>query len=182
MARREGRLQSEIRQTRPFPSRQAEALVGLLRTTDVVRRQLTAVVGAEGVTPQQYNVLRILRGAGTEGLPTLEIATRMIEVAPGITRLMDRLERKRLVRRQRCPADRRQVLCWITPGGLELLARLDEPVSASDESTLGGLTPGRIDLLIELLDDLRGHLLVRPETPASPAAPRPRKSSKKTGE
>ena len=178
MAREKGRLQSEIRQRRPFPSRQAEALIGLLRTTDVVRRQLTAVVGAEGVTPQQYNVLRILRGAGTEGLPTLEIAARMIEVAPGITRLMDRLEHKRLVRRQRCPADRRQVLCWITPSGLELLARLDGPVSTSDEGALGGLTPDRIDLLIELLDDLRGHLLAREAAAGSLAVPRPEPVSK----
>ena len=172
MARQESRLRSEIRQTRPFPSRQAEALLGLLRTTDVLRRQVAEVVGVEGITFQQYNVLRILRGAGAEGLPTLEIAARMIEVAPGITRLMDRLERKRLVRRQRCPADRRQVLCWITPAGLDLLARLDGPVSASDESALGGLTPARTELLIELLDDLRGHLLARDGAAQASAVPR----------
>ncbi len=182
MARVTSRLQSEIRQTRPFPSARAEALVGLLRTTDVVRRQLAAVVEPHGITLQQYNVLRILRGAGSEGLPTLEIAARMIEVAPGVTRLLDRLEHKRLVRRQRCPQDRRQVLCWITPAGLELLGRLDAPVAAADEHTLGGLTPERIGLLVGLLDDLRGQLLARPRTPAAPAPPRPRKSPKRTGE
>ena len=82
----------------------------LLRTADLARRALGAVVEEHAITPQQYNVLRILRGAGASGLPTLEIADRMIEESPGITRLLDRLEAKGLVRRERCPHDRRQVL------------------------------------------------------------------------
>lgn len=159
-------LQTELRQRRPFPSPQAEALVGLLRTADLVRREATALFDAHGLTLQQYNVLRILRGAGPEGLPTLEIAARMIEVAPGITRLLDRLERKDLVQRLRCPKDRRQVLCSITPAGLALLARLDEPVASSDARLLGGLTPERLAQLIALLDDLRAHVLARTDPPA----------------
>ncbi len=170
MTRGKSRLQSEIRQTRPFPSARAEALVGLLRTTDLVRRELATVVEPAGLTLQQYNVLRILRGAGPEGLPTLEIAARMIEVAPGITRLMDRLEHKQLVRRLRCKADRRQVLCSITAGGLELLERLEGPVAEADGRVLGGLTLERVDQLIGLLDDLRGHVLARTPAPA-PASP-----------
>ncbi|HZJ72423.1 MAG TPA: MarR family transcriptional regulator, partial [Planctomycetota bacterium] len=102
-----GVLQREIRQTRPFPSVEAEAVVGLMRTADVVKRGLARVVEPRGLTLQQYNVLRILRGAGPEGLPTLEIAGRMIEQAPGVTRLLDRLEAKNLVQRARCPRDRR---------------------------------------------------------------------------
>src|SRR4030095_6616228 len=108
------RILDELRQKKPFPSRADEALVSLMRTTDVVRRHFARRIEASDVTPQQYNVLRILRGAGKEGLPTLDIASRMIEQTPGITRLLDRLEVKRLVRRQRCASDRRQVLCWIT--------------------------------------------------------------------
>jgi len=74
-------------------------------------------------------VLRILRGAGQQGTPTLEIADRMIQKNPGITRLLDKLEAKHLVRRKRCPEDRRQVLCWITEAGLRLLADLDKPMA-----------------------------------------------------
>src|SRR5438445_6730714 len=119
------RLEQEIKQKRPFPSQRQRAVVGLLRTADVVGRFVDAVIEHQGVTGQQYNVLRILRGAGERGLPTLEIAERMIEQTPGITRLIDRLEAKKLVLRERCAADRRQVFCRITPAGLDLLTRLD---------------------------------------------------------
>src|SRR5438128_7791686 len=115
------RVQEEIRQRRPFPSVAQEAVVALMRTADLVRRHATALLEPHGLTLQQYNVLRILRGAGADGLPTLEIADRMIEQTPGITRLLDRLEAKELVRRQRCPKDRRQHLCWITPKALAIL-------------------------------------------------------------
>src|SRR5204863_9342501 len=106
-------LQREIRQRKPFRSPTQEAVVGLLRSTDRVRRARAGVVEPRGITLQQYNVLRILRGARPRGLPTLEIAARMVEHAPGITRLLDRLEAKTLVRRQRPAGDRRQVVCRI---------------------------------------------------------------------
>ena len=85
-----------------------------------------------GITPQQYNVLRILRGAGAEGLPTLSIGERMIEQTPGVTRLVDRLERKGLVERTPCAKDRRRVFCRMTAKGLELLKELDDPVNRWD--------------------------------------------------
>ncbi|MFP5247340.1 MAG: MarR family winged helix-turn-helix transcriptional regulator, partial [Thermoanaerobaculia bacterium] len=116
-------LRDELKQTRPFVTRTQEAALALLRTADLVRRSIGAVVEPEGITMQQYNVLRILRGAGEKGLPTLEIAERMVEQTPGITRLIDRLETKQLVGRERCPTDRRQVFCRITKEGLALLAR-----------------------------------------------------------
>jgi DNA-binding MarR family transcriptional regulator len=119
------RLQRELKQQRPFAAPTQEAAVALMRTADLMRRALSAVVEPLDVTIQQYNVLRILRGAGERGLPTLEIAERMIEQAPGITRLIDRLEAKQLVARERCDTDRRQVFCRITGEGLELLAQLD---------------------------------------------------------
>jgi len=149
------RLQQEIKQTKPFRSSSHEAMVGLFRTTDELRRRAAAVIEPKGITLQQYNVLRILRGAGPGGLPTLEIATRMIEQAPGITRLLDRLEGKRLVHRERCPSDRRQVTCRITERGLTLLAALDEAVDRSESDLLAGLTQGEQRQLIELLDRIR---------------------------
>jgi MarR family transcriptional regulator, organic hydroperoxide resistance regulator len=155
---RRSRLQQEIRQTRPFPTPEQECLVSLLRTTDVVRRALAHVVEPRGLTLQQYNVLRILRGAGRQGLPTLEIAARMIEQAPGVTRLLDRLDRKGLVARDRCPTDRRQVLCRLTPGGARLLAGIDEPILRRDRACLGGLAPRDVVRLVRLLDVVRaGH-------------------------
>lgn len=148
-------IQREIRQKRPFPSKGAEAVVSLLRTADVARRALSEAVGSGGITLQQYNVLRILRGAGQEGLPTLEIGERMVEQSPGVTRLLDRLEAKRLVRRERCPRDRRQVTCRIAPAGLRVLADLEPPLARATETLLGGLGGSRTQALIHLLDDVR---------------------------
>jgi DNA-binding MarR family transcriptional regulator len=148
-------LQREIRQGKPFRTPAHEAVVGLLRTTDRVRRALAGVVEPRGVTLQQYNVLRILRGARPRGLPTLEIAARMVEHAPGITRLLDRLESKALVRRQRRARDRRQVVCRITPAGLRLLVGLEAGLQRADRSTLGVLSRRDLRRLIALLDRIR---------------------------
>jgi DNA-binding MarR family transcriptional regulator len=148
-------VQREIRPARPLQAAAEEAVVGLLRTAEVVRRPVTAVIAAHGITTQQYNVLRILRGAGKQGLPTLAISERMIEADPGITRLLGRLEAKQRVRRERSLQDRRQVLCWITPAGLELLARLDQPLKDADSAALGGLTGAEQKELIRLLDKVR---------------------------
>lgn len=148
-------LQHELRQRRPFASPAHEAVVGLMRTADLVRRQMTALVEPHGITLQQFNVLRILRGAGDEGLPTLEVAERMIEQTPGVTRLLDRLEAKELVRRQRCPKDRRQHLCWITPKGLALLEKVDAVASRAHEESLKGLRQKERVAFIRLLDAIR---------------------------
>jgi DNA-binding MarR family transcriptional regulator len=152
---RPSRLKREIRQRRPFHSVSHEATLALLRTADLVRRRIAGAVGLEGLTGQQFNVLRILRGAGDAGLPTLEVAERMIEQTPGITRLLDRLEAKGLVRRERCPKDRRQHLCWITAQGRALLERLDEPAVTATEACVSGLTRRDQATLIRLLDVIR---------------------------
>lgn len=145
----------EIGQTKPFRSRGQEAVVGLLRTADVVRRAAAAVVEPHGVTLQQYNVLRILRGAGAAGLPTLAIAERMVERAPGVTRLLDRLEARGFVARERGEEDRRQVLCRISPAGSKLLSGMDEAVDAADAGALVGLSPVELKQLIRLMDKVR---------------------------
>jgi DNA-binding MarR family transcriptional regulator len=150
-----GSIRDEIKQTRPFPSAADEAVVTLLATADRVRTALSDVVEAHGITLQQYNVLRILRGAGPEGLPTLEIAARMIERSPGITRLLDRLEVRSLVRRVRCPEDRRQVLCHATERARRLLAELDGPVADAGRKSLASLDASRMAELIRLLDAVR---------------------------
>jgi MarR family transcriptional regulator, organic hydroperoxide resistance regulator len=154
MAKR-SQILEELRQTRPLRSIQEEALLGLLKAADQLRRRGGRVVEPFGISNQQYNVLRILRGAGEEGLPTLEIADRLIEQAPGITRLLDRLEKKRLIRRRRRSEDRRQVLCWITAGGLELLARLDAPVERYGREALNMLSEKELRALVGLLDRVR---------------------------
>jgi DNA-binding MarR family transcriptional regulator len=159
-----GTIRDEILQKKPFASAADEAVVTLLGTADRVRTALSRVVEAHGITLQQYNVLRILRGAGEEGLPTLDIAARMIEHSPGITRLLDRLEAKKLVRRARCPQDRRQVLCHATGSARRLLADLDGPVADAGRRALALLDPSRTAELIRLLDAVRA-------SSASPAAP-----------
>jgi DNA-binding MarR family transcriptional regulator len=147
----------ELKQNKPFPSKAQEAAVALLRTADVLRRVIGAVVEPNGITAQQYNVLRILRGSGERGLPTLEIAERMIESTPGITRLIDRLETKKLVARERCLTDRRQVFCRITPAGLSLLSTLDTPILHATNTALGILKKTELTSLIDLLDRTREH-------------------------
>jgi DNA-binding MarR family transcriptional regulator len=151
-------IEHEIKQQRPFPSHRQSAVVGLLRTADVVGRFVDSVIERHGITGQQYNVLRILRGAGERGLPTLEIAERMIQATPGITRLIDRLEAKELVTRERCTTDRRQVFCCITRAGLDLLKQLDAPVDAAGEAALDALSHADIKQLTQLLDRARDRV------------------------
>lgn len=151
-------IAEEIKQTRPFKTQRQEVSVALLRTADLMRRHIAVVVDAHGITGQQYNVLRILRGAGDQGLPTLEIAERMIEQTPGITRLIDRLEAKKLVSRERCPADRRQVFCRITKTGLALVNALDEPIRVAEEKALANLDARDLKSLVNLLDRTRDSL------------------------
>ena len=141
--------------TEVFRSREQEATLGLLRTADAMKRRLAQVIEPHGITPQQYNVLRILRGAGADGLPTLTIGERMIEQTPGVTRLVDRLERKGLVACNPCPKDRRRVFCKITAKGLDLLNELDDPVNRWDAQAVSVLPPSELDSLINLLDRVR---------------------------
>jgi MarR family transcriptional regulator, organic hydroperoxide resistance regulator len=148
-------VQDEIGQRRPFHSLKAEVAVSILRTAALLERHFAQVVSRTGVTVQQYNVLRILRGAGEEGLPTLVIRDRMIHAAPGITRLLDKLEKAGLARRERASPDRRQVFCYITDRGLEVLDQLDDEMRAADDIAVGNLTEAEQRQLMTLLDGVR---------------------------
>jgi len=147
-----------LKQKKPFRSRSQEAYLALLRTADDSKRQLSHVLDSAGITLQQYNVLRILRGAGSSGLPTLSVAERMIERTPGVTRLIDRMERKGWVTRERCTEDRRRVWCRITDAGLDLLTSLDRPIDAVDDAMNRALEEEEILELIGYLDRLRAYL------------------------
>jgi len=135
------------------PARSAYAT--LLSAADRVRTSFETVCASFDITAQQYNVLRILRGAEPEGLPTLTIAERMIERTPGITRMIDRLEAKGLVAREVRPHDRRFVHCRVTKKGLSLLERLDEPVEEFNRSAFRALSHAELKKLVALLERTR---------------------------
>lgn len=148
-------LQDELKQNRPFSSTAEEALVALMRTAALVRRAIGQQVERYGISAAQYNVLRILRGAGEDGLPTLAVRARLIEEAPGITRLIDKLERSGYVRRDRTGRDRRMVHCCITKSGLDLLLAMDTVVRETTVLVSAGI-PDVADQ--RALADLLAHL------------------------
>ena len=152
MAQVKTKLHGEAKQKHLAHSRQQDAAVSILRTANYVDRFCSPVFDQHGITSQQFNVLRILRGAGLGGLPTLEVAEKMIEQAPGITRLLDRLEKKKLVRRERPSDNRRQVLCYVTKPGLDLLQELDAPFRSKVNQALHRLDESEIEELIRLLE------------------------------
>lgn len=152
-----GSVKSAIRQRRPFRSAAHEAVVALLLTSNTVRWRYQDLLAAHDLSLPAYNVLRILRGAGSAALPTLEIGARMIERTPGVTRLLDGLTARGLVARARTGEDRRQVLCLATPAGLALLRSLDPAIDALDEAAMAGLSRAETTRLVRLLDKLRNH-------------------------
>ena len=148
-------LQEEIRQRKPFVSAEEEALLSIARTAAVLEHAAGEVLKKHGLTITQYNTLRILRGAGPEGLCRNEVRDRLIARVPDATRLLDRLEETGLVTRSREGGDRRFVLSRITAAGLELLARLDPEVAAMNRRLLGHLSQGKLRTLVDLLAEAR---------------------------
>ena len=151
-----GRLQSELRQSKPFACLEVEAVISVARTADAFLRHLEEALKTAGLSPTQYNVLRILRGAAPQGLACGEIAGRLITRDPDITRLLDRMEHRGLLERARETRDRRVVITRIRPAGLRLLKTLDRPLVDLQRRRLGHLGPRRLRLLIELLEAARG--------------------------
>lgn len=132
-----------------------DVATAVLRTADVLRRRVAAALEPHGITSQQYNVLRILRGAHPGSLPTLEVGARMIEQTPGVTRLLDRLEAKGLVQRERGADDRRLVECRITRAGRALLAELDAPIDQVNRQAVRSLAATERRSLVQLLARMR---------------------------
>ena len=144
-------LEQELKQTRPFKSPHEEAFVGLQRTAALLEHAIETLLKPSGVTATQYNVLRILRGAGEQGLCRSEVGQRMVRRVPDVTRLLDRMEEAGLVTRERSTEDRRLVRTRITPDGLTLLDRLEEPLVEIHREQLGHLSRAQLQSLIDLL-------------------------------
>lgn len=145
----------EIKQRKPFSSIEEEVYLGLLRTADSISSRAAALFKSQEVSPTQYNVLRILRGAGPSGLRCSEIGERMITHDPDITRLLDRMEKAGLILRTRGEQDRRVVVTSITTEGLELLRTLDRPVAELHKRSLSHLGERKLRTLLNLLDEAR---------------------------
>jgi len=148
-------IQTELKQRKPFTCREEELFLNILRSSDLLGRRMVDVLKESELSGTQYNVLRILRGAGGEGLACGEIGGRMVTRDPDITRLLDRLEKRGLVVRSREKEDRRVVTARITPPGLDLLKKLDEPVTQMHKSQLGHLEAKQQETLIRLLEIAR---------------------------
>jgi DNA-binding MarR family transcriptional regulator len=148
-------LRDEISQSRAFQSLEQEAFLAVQRTAAVLAHSMAETLRPHGLTLTQYNVLRILRGAGEPGLCRNEVRERMVTRVPDVTRLLDRMEESGLIERSREGADRRFVTTRITAEGLRLLAELDEPVAGSHRFLLGHLGEESLRSLIELLSRAR---------------------------
>jgi DNA-binding MarR family transcriptional regulator len=143
-------LKGEIQQNRPFRSVEEALLLSLLRTAEALANALARLLKQEALSQPQYNVLRILRGAGEEGRSCSEIGERLVSRVPDITRLLDRLEARELIRRERSSRDRRVMTSWITPKAAGILARLDGPMQTMLDDCFTGLSaanpPGPVGL------------------------------------
>lgn len=152
-------VRSEIQQTRPFASLEEEVYIDLRLTAQVMEQPwIRYLRRTEAISPSQYNLLRILRGAGDEGRTMSEIAERMINRDPDVTRLADQLVRRGLARRVRDSGDRRVVRLFITAAGLEMLKRLDEAVEVFMVQALGAVGRKRLLQLRDLLDTARSQM------------------------
>ena len=144
-------LKTELKQNKEFPSKEEELFLNIIRTADSLQRSLVELFKRFDLSPTQYNMLRILRGAGEHGSACGEIGERMVTRDPDITRLVDRLEGRGLVQRSRENKDRRVITTRITEDGLKLLAQIDQPVTDAHHAQLGHLTKKQMQELIDLL-------------------------------
>lgn len=151
-------LADELHQRRAFTSVQEEALLSVFVTQDLLSRGLHQMLQRYQLSIAQYNVLRILRGAGDQGVPLMTIARRMIVRYPNVTRLTDRLETNGWIRRERCTNDRRVVRGFVTEAGLDLLARINGQIDELVVHLMRGAPPERLRELIDLLEQIRTPL------------------------
>jgi DNA-binding MarR family transcriptional regulator len=164
-----GKIHFEIKKRHPFESVEQEVFLNLQKTSDCLMAEVTEFLKPHGISPTQYNVLRILRGEGAgccagghadpaaKGLACREIGERMITRDPDMTRLLDRLDDRGLIVRERDKADRRMISTRITDAGLELLKAIDAPLLELHQKQLGHLGPKKLGDLLTLLEEVRGH-------------------------
>ena len=152
------RLQAEIKQSKPFPRRSSEALLSVLRTAALIEHRVNEVLRPHGITELQYNVLRILRGAGPTGLCGREISERLVSQVPDVSRLLDRMEAMQLLRRERDDADRRHVTARITPRGLRMLDETTPELDAFERERFGHFDAEQLQQIIDGLADIRAAL------------------------
>jgi DNA-binding MarR family transcriptional regulator len=150
-----GRIQAELRQSRPFGSLEEEAYLNIQRTSNTLSQAISELLRSHDLTSAQYNVLRILRGAGEGGLNASDIAGRMISRDPDVTRLVDRLEKRGLVDRWRCSEDRRVVWTRLSQAGRDLIDPLDAPLDELHRRLLSHMAPEKLQTLIALLEEAR---------------------------
>jgi DNA-binding MarR family transcriptional regulator len=153
-----GKLQQEIQQRKAIRLLEEETTLNLVRTADLLMQRLGDVLQRHGLSATQYNALRILRGAGKDGAGCKDIATRMVTRDPDITRMMDRLEKRGLLTRDRAKQDRRTVAHRLTDAGLELVNSLDAPVEEAHESAMKHMSKAKLRELVGLLEELRAGL------------------------
>lgn len=152
-------LLADLKQTKPYKTLEEEVFINIQFTADSLIRALATLLKPYGISTTQYNVLRILRGAGEEGLSCREIGARMITRDPDVTRLLDRLEKREFLRRGREGKDRRVITVRITSAGSELLAQIDEPIQQLHLNLLGHVKPSKLETLTTLLDTARQKVL-----------------------
>ncbi len=148
-------LQREMKMKAAFDSPEQEAYLSLLRTHSLLSRRFNRLFQEHGISSPQYNILRILRGQKGQGLPSLEIASRMIACVPDITRLLDRLEKANYVKRERSTVDRRVVNVRLVEAGKKLLATLDKPIHDAELDTLGHMTKKELTEMIRIMAKAR---------------------------
>ena len=150
-----GRLQTEIHQTRPFEAIEEEAVLNIVRTAEVLQRALVEFLKEFDLSPTQYNVLRILRGAGAAGATCSQIGERLLTHDPDITRLLDRMDARRLIARERSSTDRRAIITRISADGLALVGSIDAPLRTLTQSRMGKFGRDALAGLIAELERVR---------------------------
>ena len=151
-------LAATLKQNRPFASLEQEVYLSILRTASELSYAVDQLFRPFGITSSQYNVLRILRGAGTEGLCRNEISERMVTATPDMSRLLDRMVRAAWVTRERAAQDRRQVSTHITKSGMELLTRLEKPTGDFVARLLTGASVIDLKTVLKVNDQIRSKL------------------------
>jgi DNA-binding MarR family transcriptional regulator len=147
-------MSSRPRSTRSPVLLEARVFIALQKIADALAQEVEQLLRTHGLTAAQYNVLRILRGAEPEGLACNNISERMISHDPDMTRLLDRMEKRALITRQRQKDDRRVVKTRITPVGLDLLTGLDQPIREVHKRQFQHIPAARLKTLAELLDQV----------------------------